>query len=133
MFTWSIVAQEAFHISSATCYEARPEDEHFLSYDDLAMKQAFGFITTERYLPSHQGKTSKNGTKEGQDMVEFSIRNNLLWRVSAISVTSLVVFLHCLRGRKGRRMLRPPIDTWTTPCRCSAVCHCLSLILMTSH
>jgi hypothetical protein len=30
-----------------------PKDEHFLSYDDLAMKQAFGFITTERYLPSH--------------------------------------------------------------------------------
>jgi hypothetical protein len=44
-----------------------PEDEHFLSYDDLAMKQTFGFITTERYLPSRQGKTSKNGTKEGQD------------------------------------------------------------------
>jgi hypothetical protein len=44
-----------------------PEDEHFLSYDDLAMKQAFGFITKERYLPSRQGKTSKNGTKEGQD------------------------------------------------------------------
>jgi hypothetical protein len=35
-----------------------PEDEHFLSYDDLAMKQAFLFITTERYLPSRQGKTS---------------------------------------------------------------------------
>jgi hypothetical protein len=44
-----------------------PEDEHFLSYDDLAMTQAFGFITTDRYLPSRQGKTSKNGTKEGQD------------------------------------------------------------------
>jgi hypothetical protein len=44
-----------------------PKDEHFLSYDYLAMKQAFGFITTERYRPSRQGKTSKNGTKEGQD------------------------------------------------------------------
>jgi hypothetical protein len=44
-----------------------PEDEHFLSYDDLATKQAFGFITTESYLPSRQGKTIKNGTKEGQD------------------------------------------------------------------
>jgi hypothetical protein len=44
-----------------------PEDEHLLSYDDLAMKQAFGFIKTERYQPSHQGKTSKNGTKEEQD------------------------------------------------------------------
>jgi hypothetical protein len=31
------------------------------------MKQAFCFITTERYLTSRQGKTSKNGTKEGQD------------------------------------------------------------------
>jgi hypothetical protein len=29
-----------------------PEDEHFLSNDDIAMKQAFSFITTERYLPS---------------------------------------------------------------------------------
>jgi hypothetical protein len=44
-----------------------PEDEHFLSYDDLAMKQAFGFITTEHYLRSSQGKTRKNGTKKEQD------------------------------------------------------------------
>jgi hypothetical protein len=44
-----------------------PKDEHFLSYDDLVMKKAFGFITTERYLPSAQGKTSKSGTKEEQD------------------------------------------------------------------
>jgi hypothetical protein len=43
-----------------------PKDEQFLAYDDLAMKKAFGFITAERYLPSCQGKTSKNGTKEGQ-------------------------------------------------------------------
>jgi hypothetical protein len=47
--------------------KSSPEVEHVLSYDNLAMKQVFGFITMECYLPSHQGKTSKNGNKEGQD------------------------------------------------------------------
>jgi hypothetical protein len=42
-----------------------PPDEHFLSYDDLAMKHAFLCIPMKRYLTSHQGKTIKNGTKEG--------------------------------------------------------------------
>jgi hypothetical protein len=31
------------------------------------MKQAFWFVTTERYFPARQHKASKSGTKEGQD------------------------------------------------------------------
>jgi hypothetical protein len=45
-----------------------PTDEHYLSYDDLCMKQSFGFMTTERYLSSHQHKTSNAGTNEGNDL-----------------------------------------------------------------
>jgi hypothetical protein len=45
-----------------------PNDEHFLSYEDMLMKQAFDFITSERYMPSRQGKISKTGSKDGQDV-----------------------------------------------------------------
>jgi hypothetical protein len=33
--------------------ERDPDDENFLSYEDLLMKQSFGFITSESYMPSH--------------------------------------------------------------------------------
>jgi hypothetical protein len=42
--------------------------ENFLSYEDLLMKKAFVFITFEHYMPSQQGKISKTGSKDGQDM-----------------------------------------------------------------
>jgi hypothetical protein len=59
----SIVAQEKlFTYPVPHDMKLTPEDEHFLSYDDLAMKQA-----TECYRPSRQGTPSKNRTKEGQD------------------------------------------------------------------
>jgi hypothetical protein len=45
-----------------------PDDEHFLSYEYMLMKQAFGFITSERSMPSHQGKSSRTGSTYGQDM-----------------------------------------------------------------
>jgi hypothetical protein len=53
-----------------------PDDDNFLSYEDLLLKQAFGFITYERYMSSHQGKTSKTGSKDGQDM-DFQIKKKV--------------------------------------------------------
>jgi hypothetical protein len=45
-----------------------PDDDHFLSYEDMLIKQAFGFITSERYMHSCQGKSNTPEIKDGQDM-----------------------------------------------------------------
>jgi hypothetical protein len=69
----------------------KPSDEHFMSYDDIIAGQVFGLVTSERYMTSRQGSSSKSDSKYEQEWdreLKAKVGKNLFNQASIVMTSN---------------------------------------------